>query len=138
MDDLIAFWTARLDQAEQVAREAARLEGSHWTVEGRWDDDDVNVVDNDGRVMHDNRTKISKVVSLIHRGTANHIALNDPQAALADITADRALIARYERLPAIEVREIGPIGARPGLALAIRIRAARFSDHPDYKQEWAP
>lgn len=132
MDDLIAFWRDRLDELEAAAREAAASDGSHWEVEGIWDDTDVNVVDKEGDVMaEDKRTKISKVVSLIDRRTADHIALNDPAGALADVAADRAILAEYER------RDLDALGYLAGLEFAITLRAARFSGHADYHPQWA-
>lgn len=150
MDDLIAFWRARLDEREKIAREAMRTDGQHWEVEGIWEDDDVNVVDKDGAVMADKRTKISKVTSLVERGTGEHIAANDPASVLADITADRAILTMLEEQSGRYLPEGVHDGRDPAerecdaavkatLEDVARIRVAKYASHPDYNaSEWAP
>jgi hypothetical protein len=65
---------------------------------------------------------------------ADHIALNDPQRALREVKADRAIIARYETLrnpKTLLDRVLFPPLASMVLA-CIWDRAEVWSDHPDY------
>jgi hypothetical protein len=133
MDDLIAFWTARLDEAEAVARGA----GDGSSAGYRWHEVDPTgqpglIGTGSGDVVTFNRGTAAYAASP-SPGQAAHIALNDPAAALADIAADRALIALLGQAEREDDYDASRV-----LREVASIRAARFSDHPDYKQEWAP
>lgn len=54
-----------------------------------------------------------------------------PARVLREVAAKRALLAAYEDAPEFSDPWIG-------LDAAVRICAAVWSDHPDYRQEWAP
>lgn len=105
MSDLIEFLRARLVEDEAVAREA---DDDRWTYEygefrSRGGDD------------------------------FEHILRHDPARVLADVKADRDLIAAYREAEAYyATRRQAPAGELHGLATALRIRAARFAAHPDY------
>lgn len=75
-----------------------------------------------------------------------HIRRHDPERALREVAAKRAILAQEEAArsqfehvkssttyPAIEVL-IGQVAA---LATVIRHLASIYSSHPDYQQEWA-
>jgi len=151
VDELIAFWRARLDEREQAARATA---GPGWDLEGltclvftrapgvrgiAWCD---NGRDSDG-------------------ANAAHIAANDPASVLADVAADRALLALhattvrreqfrasdeqiadgkpgwyYEDVPDCAI--CGWFDPAQGACETIRIRVARFDGHEDYKAAWKP
>ncbi len=53
-----------------------------------------------------------------------------PARVLRGVEADRKLLREYDL--AYRTAE------EPGLLLAVKIRAARFSDHPDYDPGWKP
>lgn len=112
-DELAAFYAARLDEEEAAANEAAsRPLGAAW----------------------DDGTRLTAV--------ARHIALHDPERVLADITADRAILAKYEMLrhpsPTSLLHRLTWPTAAGAVLWCICQRAARFSGHPDYKAEWKP
>lgn len=129
LDDLAAFLTARLDELKAAALKAAGADRKfggrpHWLAPGHGlvtdaADPDWAVVDL-GPCIDDD-------------ALAGHIVLNDPASVLRDVEADRKLIAEYEAENPAE----GP-SYFFGLWVAIRIRAERFSDHPDYRPEWKP
>jgi len=111
MDDLITFWRARLDEDVAIAQADARYEGDDWKVgPPRPGELEVAIFDDDG-------TKV-----------------------MAQVEADRAILARYEALT--KPRTLGERLMFPSLAQValdiIRIRVAVYSDHPDYRPEWKP
>jgi hypothetical protein len=113
MDELIAFLTARLDEDEKAAMTAARLAGTDW------------------------RTNGPIVVAPLRETTAWEIgevspfvARHDPARALCEVEAKRAILAEYEAMD--------DEGLYHGLSRAIVHLAAVWSDHPDYRREWAP
>lgn len=95
---LAALIAVRLDDDEAAAREAIRRGGSRWRVEHRWDDTDVDVVDEDAPDAHDG-TKVRKVVSLTEAATGAHIARHDPARVLRDVESARALAAEITAIP---------------------------------------
>ena len=57
---------------------------------------------------------------------------------LRDVEADRKLIEAYEEARTwYERNKSAPAGELEGLYTALRIRAERFADHPDYNPQWA-
>jgi hypothetical protein len=60
-----------------------------------------------------------------------HIARWDPARVLADVEADRKLIAEFLRCGPHTQGHVGLLGA-------VKIRAERFADHADYREEWRP
>ena len=74
--------------------------------------------------------------------------VHDPARVLRDVEADRKLLAAYDKaLGTVQERhEQGydyegedEVGWRLALEFAIKLRAKRFSDHPEYRQEdWKP
>ena len=131
-DGLIAFLSARLDEAESTARATSRPAWRKWGVEPWYD----------GEFLNDGRTERADLWGAAGAGLftaqgalatvmADHIALHDPASTLRDIDADRKLIAAYENVAEYSDPWIG-------LDLAVRIRAERFSDHPGYRPEWKP
>lgn len=120
MDDLIAFVTARLDEDEAAAQEAAsRPLGPAW----------------------DDGTRLTAV--------ARHIARHDPARVLREIAAKRVILARWEfaanQVAVGAVNEAAGYGpADPGWPLRadsheldVRSLAVAWNDHPDYRPEWA-
>jgi hypothetical protein len=144
-DDLTAFITARLDEDEAAARESHH-EGQRWLTEEedvyRWPDDEL-------------------VHSADRKADARHIARHDPARALREVAAKRAILGMHH--PTEPYSESGftyPAAARfcgwcgPGdswqaeqepdsFPFALwpcthaRILAAIWSDHADFRPEWA-
>ena len=126
MTDLLAFLTARLDEDEAAAKAA-------WGVEWDW----RYVAQPFGE-----RPSIAHTV---------HIARHDPARVLREVEAKRAILAehgpanggrdsdRCRVCTAIAHTGVGHTDARRFRAPCptLLILAAIYSDHPDYRQEWA-
>jgi len=134
MDDLTAFITARLDEDEVIAKAAANR---HW----RTDDNIITL-----HPEHDG----DGFMSWPTRADAQHAAHHDPARALREIAAKRAIVTGHSWFsPTIGPNAGKPCCTRCGAGLDdvyltepwpcddLRILAAVWSDHPDYKQEWA-
>lgn len=140
---LVAFLRARLDDRERTARAATP---GPWCARGvpyeGFMPDDPCIVAADGRwvagLAYDGlSTSIEHEVD----ADAEHIALNDPASVLLDVAADRELIAAYQR--AVEGGSRGVYTEWEesrvwALELAVKIRAERFKQHPDYQESWKP
>jgi len=136
VDDLIAFMRARLDKDEATARTA---------TDGPWHPDGMSVRGKD-RDYHGGREDAILVIRHTWPQEAAHICRHDPASALRDVVADRKLIAAYlaarADVPPVdawyEVADGVKVGVADGLKAAVKIRAERFSGHPDYRVEWRP
>lgn len=139
MTDLIAFLNARLDEDEAAAR--AAMPGPWWTL---------NVA---------RRREPEFLLDQAWRDT-EHIARHDPDRVLREVAAKRKRLALYldakETLAAV-LRKAPPeddpatahsyvrerisanraSGRFTALEMSVRLDAAVYSDHPDYRQEWA-
>lgn len=145
-DSLIAFLTARYDEAEAVATAASP---APWHLNDEGDEviavDDITVAE--AFALSSNQ----------QRATAAYIARYDPAWALRDIAAKRAIVGQ-------QTSDHAPVEMAYGLCcrtcvdwqddegmhefgIAIphqwpcrvaRAVTASWSDHPDYRQEWAP
>jgi hypothetical protein len=71
---------------------------------------------------------------------ARHIALHDPARVLREVEAGRKLLAEYEvwEKPQQSSSPEFDAGMRRGLQMALEIRAAVWSDHADYQEQWKP
>lgn len=123
MDDLIAFLNARLDEDEAAARTAAAASPTPWTIAGAW------LLDATGLavVLDEN---------LNYEETFPHIVRHDPARVLRDVEADRKLITAFKQADADAQYPDYDGGYATGLEDAAKIRAERFSDHPDYREDW--
>lgn len=131
-DELAAFYAARLNDDERYWRVISEAGERRWADPSPKDIADVTglFMDllSDPEVWEEcQRWEEIPAPPVIQRG-------------LADIEADRAILARYEALrhPAsLSDRIMFPALAEAVLG-CIRERAARLSAHPDYKAEWKP
>lgn len=148
-EDLIAFVRARLDEEEAAAKNCADSSGnlswSDCTVMASGDHTIRTVPGNRpvARVrLADSAARDGRTLNPV--ACANHIARHDPARVLRDIEADRKLLAAYQKTLSLppgrdpQVEGEDEIGWRLALEFAIKLRAARFSDHPDYDQGWKP
>jgi hypothetical protein len=130
VDDLIAFLAARLDENEALAKaaqapspwKAADHESDHWIV-----------TDATGEpLIYDEGTPSLE--------EAAHIARHDPARSLRDVEADRKLIVAYRQTLSVPPtnEQVDQTAWRLALEFALQLRAAVYSDHPDYRPEWAP
>jgi len=143
---MVAFLEARLDEEAAMAR--ACQSPSPWKAATHWADSWI-VTDATGKpVVYDEGTPSLE--------EAAHIARHDPARALRDAGADRALLSALEQARKFSDHMFSspsPEGAASGevpgervraatqvltLERVVMIRAARFSDHPDYDEAWKP
>lgn len=132
MKDLLDFIRARLDEDEAAARES-HYEGQRWLTEEegvhRWPEDElVHMAD--------------------RKADARHIARHDPARVLREVEAKWHIVRDYERAARacsdatgseLDSRGYASMcGARDALRAACAALAAAWSDHPDYRKEWAP
>lgn len=115
---IVEFLTARLDEAEAIAR-AAYYEGQVWLPEEEsvfsWPDDEV-------------------VTITRRKAEARHIAECAPSVILADIAAKRAIVHQYTLLRPFD----WPKAFVETLELNLHALASVYADHDDYRQEWKP
>lgn len=126
---IVEFLEARLDEDEEIARDAAGWDSSGSVRdEGLWRRDGVNsVIDSSRRMV------VFGDGSAPGDSKATHIAHYDPARALSEVVAIRSLVELYGALSAHWV-----LNADYGFAsTTLRTLAAIYSDHPDYRQEWA-
>jgi hypothetical protein len=141
--DLIAFLNARLDEDEAAAKDASgsdwRPGGSVWMM--RAHPSEVQMVRTDAglAVIHDDGSPSD--------AEAIHIARHDPARVLREVAAKRRIVGELaNEVNTIDADRDGWTGvhdrdlaADPLLGeVMLRTVAAIYSDHPDYRQEWAP
>jgi hypothetical protein len=133
-----AFLNARLDEEEAAVKGPPGWRLEHWSAV-RYAE---KASGRDWRVDAEPRC----IVDSVAKDDAEHIARYDPARVLREIEADRKLIAAYVAARAdvppvddwYEVADGVKIGLADGLEAAVKIRAERFGDHPDYQPGWKP
>jgi hypothetical protein len=140
VSDLIEFLTARLDEDEAAATAAASCTGPDWhhshavtangatTIIFNGPDDDIEVADT---LRRDDEE------------IAPFIARQDPARALREVEAGRGILARYKDcLARMENPDYSAVFARAQAReyedFVLPNLLIRYSDHPDYRQEWKP
>jgi len=122
VDELIAFWKARLDEDEASAK-AAAVDVKRFAGRANWSAELAPIVidaeDPDWAIVD-----LSPFVD--DECLARHIARHDPARVLREVAAKREILAEYEA------------AYRTDLGVAIKALAAVDSGHPDYRQEWKP
>lgn len=124
MDDLTAFIAARLDEDEAIAKTACEEYRPTWTAVWTASTVYARIVDGDGLPL----------AGTDLRGVAEHIVHHDPARVLREIAAKRAIIAEYERA----VNGSLEWGVTSALEDTVSHLADIWSDHDDYRPEWAP
>jgi len=118
---LAAFLAARLDEEEREAKYALERLSECAGIQ-------VSDPDDGGDIGH--------MVAY-----SFHALRHNPARVLRDIEADRKLLAIYAEVAGMDCDDPEPeyaYGRTVGLGEAVRLRAARFNGHPDYRQEWKP
>lgn len=120
MDDVTAFVKARLD--EDVAA-LGYVEPGPWTSSGPYVGSAAGII-----------------AQARHTETGAHIARHDPARVLREVAAKRAIVAAYAKADEWVNVSAGATAAyaRQIMDETLRHLAAVWSDHPDYRQEWAP
>ena len=141
MDDLIAFYSARLDEAERtIYREGSPPHGViAWLTYCEPDGSMIYATVAHGHTAGGPWFAAGKELP----EPANILVVYDPVRSLRHIAAGRAVVKRYELAAAAASR--GSVsgfvhGQDDGYAEAcldaIRDGAAAWNDHPDYRAEW--
>ncbi|HET9969884.1 MAG TPA: DUF6221 family protein [Streptosporangiaceae bacterium] len=137
MSDLTAFLSARLDEDEAAAKAAT---GTAWAWEATGDKDSSwavgHVESEDGRplsgeIEHGQGIVIDGVCESINGNLADaaHIARHDPDRALREVAFKRSILGQYRTAAG---------WSSDNWSLSLRLFAAVWSDHPDYRAEWKP
>jgi hypothetical protein len=116
MDDLAEFIAARLSEDEAMAQAAQQ--------------DAVPV----GELAN-------QAGPCVTEAGYTHIARHDPARVLREVATKRRLIGRYRAALAARAADYDPPDYDPTLGALhgqMRDEAATWSDHPDYRPEWAP
>lgn len=142
MTDITEFIRARLDEDEQTARATTEdTEAGRWSIDPYQADWATYIVDAHGHTVapYEAGSPTEQV--------AAHIARHDPDRVLRGVEAKRRLIAGH--IPGPEQPD--PDGEEGDTwrrcygheyvsypCSDLRDVASEWSDHPDYRQEWAP
>lgn len=141
VSDIVEFLQARLDEDEAIARTSIgkRPERAEWSYEP-W----TPRVEGSGEVIAPNDRDSSGypefitcdregVLQSIEERDGPHLARHDPARVLREVEAKRAAIAAFDWAGTSR----GSIARHHILNGVIRPMAAIYSDHPDYREEWA-
>ena len=135
--DLIAFLKARLDEDEAAAKaatpgpwcwEATGDKDSSWAA-GLVHDEDGNPLT--GEIDKGQGVIIDGVCESIDGNPADgeHIARHDPARVLHEVAFKRAILGQYRTVAG---------WSSDNWPLSLRLLAAIYSGHPDYRDEWSP
>lgn len=148
MVELIDFLHARINEDEHIAKRAAGTDG----VDGRWAYDGDSAqgevyrpdashtytrLDGSTGVEHSHVTQDSEgIMPSVEGDDGCHIARHDPARALREVEAKRALIAQYGDSEGAQFPDYDG-GYASATQDALLLLASVYSDHPDYRKEWA-
>ncbi|WP_009473855.1 DUF6221 family protein [Rhodococcus sp. JVH1] len=140
MTDIEEFLKARLDEDGELARYAAERaaewrSGGQGVCGGPFADDEGEV---DCLGMH----TIVYGEGYPREFEARHIALHDPARVMLEVATKRAILQACRRAPSASSHISAFVrgqdaGYAEALADTLRHLASAYSDHPDYRQEWA-
>lgn len=143
MTDIVTFLTARLDEDEQLAREATP---GPWTV-----DDETYAETIYGGSHNGNHTAVVagsrwNGEASIFESTedARHMARHDPARVLREVKAKRAILREHEPSKGPDPvcghcvlhRTSGACKPAPYPCLTLRALAVPYDEHPDYDAAW--
>lgn len=141
--DLVAFFSARLDEDEAIAQAATP---GPWEVDNENYAEAIRTLDEGDSVVSGGRW--GGEAPVFGTDDALHIARHDPARVLADVTAKRAIIESFNRAD-VEAQRRGVLRASKaeGDDLAVLIVAGtlqsillalaqQYTDHPDFDPAW--
>jgi hypothetical protein len=133
VDDLAAFYAARLDEEGAVARAAG---GSG--PEGQWARHEDEVGTGYGHLYD-----VGGDVIVYDEGAPgdvefDHIARHDPARVLREVEAKRALLALHRPNQVVGIGRACTYCGYLWPCPEARITVSVWSDHPDYRPEWKP
>lgn len=121
--DLIGFVTARLDDDEQAAR---ACDQKIWHAGSAWAADLIDP-------LPSQRRDHPGYIPMITAEDVAHIARHDPARVLREAEAKRQ---RVDLAQQIASERGHPFWAYAGEQL-LKLEAAPYADHPDYRAEWS-
>ena len=138
---LVAFLAARLDEDAAAAKAACEPDVSRngeWIAYGHPPGMRDGRKDRDVQLVGAGPDEASWTVCEVGQWdrapmVGGHIARHDPARALREVEAKRAMLTELTRWP-FDYRP----DCNDPIRLFVRLLAAPFSDHPDYRQEWKP
>ena len=119
---IVDFIEQRLAEDEAVANAAAEVEGAQWRPDGYFNEPDKVDGDRDTAVGYD-----------MSSAASTHIARHDPARVLRQVKALRSIVEMQAAMSSMWIPNTGYLMAEPNLQFIASI----WSDHPDYRQEWA-
>jgi hypothetical protein len=143
VDELTAFVTARLDEDEAAAKAAEHNDGPYtleWRVGGpRRLTFDNHRSENYMSVFAGDWDRILIARDVVRDGPlATHIARHDPARVLRDVAAKRAILAKHGPDLPLEGACLTCYRGEGWPCDTLRLLAAIWDDHPDYRAGWAP
>jgi len=139
VSDLIAFLSARLDERAKASQGAGVVawltyrdaqDGMNYTTVAA-----LNLETVDGDLV---KAPWCACGELLPKPSSVTV-IYDERTVRADIAADRKLIAAYEKTLNEPLPEPEDAASwRLALEYALALRAAVYSDHPGYREEWMP
>lgn len=157
MSDLVEFLRARLAEDEEVARQSADfgggINGYHWRVSGSHEDEGGTYWRITATAVASGHEQAIEVVGNGMSGggvhteqVAHHAVRHDPARVLCEVEAKRRILDLHE--PAEENYGDGFIAERcmvcdpqdpePYPCATLRLLAAVYATHLDYRPDWAP
>jgi len=154
MDDLVVWLRQQLDEDERVARGAANEDPPPWHID-----------EHGGRIKSGPYTVVHIEDSTPRPPVAEHIARHDPARVLLEVEAKRRILDALEDqrrqagqnshkyveamrsprggpaddlLPGIKTHGWTLGGRVEALEEVVKLLALPYSDHPGYREEWAP
>lgn len=134
VEEMLAFWQARLDELEAAAKLAAGETAADWFADAQegWDPDERSVKYTGPSTLRPGSTSDYPVCRDMEVSSAEHIAEQDPARVLRRVQAQRAVIEEC-------VRALGYPKNVPFANLARRVIAASVAEwagHPEFRAEW--
>lgn len=127
--EMISFWRDRLDDDEEVAREAAHGYPGRWTTSDTYP---VTVADELPAEADVFERAVAFNEGSPSEQQAAHIARHDPARVLRTVAASRQRMERIEEA-------VGAGHDSYDLAAALLpLELLPYADHPDYKETWRP
>lgn len=123
-DDLVAFIEARLAEDEQAAH---ACDQKIWHAGSAWAADLIDP-------LPSQRRDHPGYIPMITRADVDHIARHDPSRALREVEATRQRIVLALKIAAERGHPFWPYAGEQ----LLKLEAAPYSDHPDFRPEWSP
>jgi len=121
---LIQFLKNRIQYDRQATTAAAN------THPGAWKANATTVYADEGTML----------AETVHRPTAEHVADWQPGRVFSEVESKRRIVELFTTIDPAESADsdTASAGAYETMLAVLRLMAAAYVDHPDYRAEWAP